>query len=246
MKYKKIIVSLLILLSVLFIYNLCRSKKENYISLGDSVARGINSYGEDGYGYTDYLKDYLKKQSKLNLYVDFSVSGYKTEDILEDININKKVTINNKEYNIRKSLRESTLVTISIGANDFLQAIDVENLSFNDITIYKNIISNIIPEIEKTLKEVRKYAKNKIIVIGYYNPIPFLFNTNEKEIDALFAYIDDSYHEITKKYDIEYLSMYETFKNNSSYLPNPMNIHPNVQGYEAIFKKIKSNLTKKD
>lgn len=245
MKFKKTIFLSLLILSVLVIYSCFGVKKENYVSLGDSVARGINSYGEDGYGYTDHLKDYFKKKNKLKTYVDFSVSGYKTSDILEDLETNKKVTTNKTEYNIRNALRESTIVTISIGANDFLSKIDVDNLSFNDITPYKNTIKSIIPDVNKVLKEVRKYAKNKVIVVGYYNPIPFLFNTNRKEMDELFALIDDEYKKITKENDMEYISMYETFKNNGDFLPNPMNIHPNAKGYEAIFEKIKESITKK-
>ncbi len=242
MRFKKTIAIAFIILSVIIIYNCCRAKKEYYVALGDSVARGINSYGDDGYGYTDHLKDYLNKKKKLKTYVDFSVSGYKTNDILEDLSINKKVTSGKNEYNIRNALRESTLVTISIGANDFLNNIDINNLSFNDITPYKDTIKKIVPNINEVLKEVRKYAKNKVIVVGYYNPIPFLFNTNKKEMDELFAYIDDEYTKIAKENNMEYISMYETFKNHGDFLPNPMNIHPNAKGYEAIFNKIRENL----
>ena len=246
MRFKKTIVLSLIILSVVIIYNCFSPKKEYYVSLGDSVARGINSYGEDSYGYTDYLKDYLKDKNKLKQYVDFSVSGYKTEDVLEDLYENKKVTVKNKEYNIKSSLRESTLVTISIGANDFMQEIDIDNLSFTDITPYKKNIEKIIPNINKTLKEIRKYAKNKVIVVGYYNPIPFLFNTNEKEIDELFAFVDEEYRKIAQDNNMVYISMYETFKNHGEFLPNPMNIHPNSSGYKAIFDNIRKILEKKE
>lgn len=225
-KILKLSVIIILLLTIFIIYNVSKTDKLNYIALGDSLAEGMNPYGEIGYSYTDYLADYLKNNNKLSSYTKkYTKSGYITDNIIYDIN-------NNNE--LKKDLRESDLVTISIGANDFLKNINLREMTVNNIKEIKTTTTDIFPKIEKTIKEVRKYAKNKIIIVGYYNPIPFLFNTNSNDLDMLFAYIDEEYQRIADVYDCYYISLYLFFKNNSEYLPNPADIHPNLEGYQKI------------
>lgn len=235
-KMLKISILILILLIVYLIYIFFKNDKLNYIALGDSVAEGMNPYGEIGYSYTDYIANYLKKEKKLSYYTKkYTKSGYITENVINDIE-------NNNE--LKKDLRESDLVTISIGANDFLKHIKIGEMSVDNIREIKTKIATVFPNIEETIKEVKKYAKNQVIIVGYYNPIPFLFNTNGNDLDILFAYMDDEYQKIADKYDCDYVSLYLLFKNNSSYLPNPADIHPNLDGYKAISKEVIKVLNK--
>lgn len=229
-KRKLLIILILIIFSIFTIYSLFRSNKINYIALGDSVAEGRNPYGEIGYGYTDFLKDYLSKKKTLNSYTKkYTKSGYVSQDIINLINTNS---------NLKKDLRESDLVTISIGANDFLHSINLKEISITNIKELKSKITMVLPNIENCIKTVRKYAKEDLIIVGYYNPIPFLFNTNIDDLDELFAYIDDEYNKIAQECDAVYISLYQLFKNNSRFLPNPTDIHPNVEGYKAIAEEI--------
>ena len=64
-KKLKLLTLILLSLSVYFIYN--KENKNNliYITIGDSLSLGENSYGGINYGYSDYFKDYLKKENKL-------------------------------------------------------------------------------------------------------------------------------------------------------------------------------------
>ena len=105
-------------------------------------------------------------------------------------------------------------------------------------TEIKNKVAEIFPKVDECMKNIRKYAKEDIIVIGYYNPIPFLFNLSGDDLDYLFAYIDSEYQKICEKYQCNYVSIYHLFKKNSNYLPNPNDIHPNLEGYQAIFQEI--------
>lgn len=235
-KMLKILILILLLLIVYLIYIFFKNDKLNYIALGDSVAEGMNPYGEIGYSYTDYIANYLKKEKKLSYYTKkYTKSGYITENVINDIE-------NNNE--LKKDLRESDLVTISIGANDFLKHIKIGEMSVDNIREIKTKIATVFPNIEETIKEVKKYAKNQVIIVGYYNPITFLFNTNGNDLDILFAYMDDEYQKIADKYDCDYVSLYLLFKNNSSYLPNPADIHPNLDGYKAISKEVIKVLNK--
>ena len=62
---KKIIFLLVIILSLFSIYILFDNPKINYLSIGDSLISGVNSYNIEGYGYNNYIKNYLERNNKL-------------------------------------------------------------------------------------------------------------------------------------------------------------------------------------
>ena len=229
-RQKLLLIMIVIIISVFAVYQLSHTNKLSYIALGDSLAEGQNPYGEISYGYADYIADYLRQNKKLKNYTKkYSQNDYKTIDIINQLEVDTE---------IRKDLRESDIVTVSIGANDFLNRIKKTDLDVREIKNYQEIVNNIIPGVDLCLKEVRKYAKEKLIIVGYYNPIPFLFNTSEKELDELFSYIDDQYQQLAMKYHATYISNYQLFKENKDFLPNPKDIHPNIEGYQAIATKV--------
>lgn len=236
-KHKLLIMTIIIIVCIFTMYQLFHNDKLSYVALGDSLAEGRNPYGEIGYGYTDFIADRLKTNNKLKSYTKkYTKSGYKVQDIMDELNY---------DTNLKRDLREADLVTISIGANDFLARINKNNLNINEIANYKNIVADIMPNIDICIREIRKYTKKKFIIVGYYNPIPFLFNTSQKDLDLLFSYIDDEYNKISKKYDAIYVSNYQLFKNNKDYLPNPLDIHPDIEGYQAIANNVLDILNNK-
>ena len=150
-KHIKLFVFIATLLLVFGIYNLLKgnSEKINYIALGDSVAEGMNPYGAVGYGYPDYVKDELLKNEKLKFYTKgFSKSGYTIENVKNDIENNKIIIVDDKKVSIKQSLRESDVVTISIGANDFIRGLSLSNFSetVNNVKDSKKNIDKIYSE----------------------------------------------------------------------------------------------------
>ena len=105
-------------------------------------------------------------------------------------------------------------------------------------------VDEIIPQVEETIKEVKKYAKGNILVIGYYNPLPQVLKYNVKEMDQLFAYVNEKYQTICKKEEVYYIDVYEEIKAHPEYSPNPLDIHLNAAGQEEIAKKIIAYLEK--
>ncbi len=243
MRIKKILILLSIIIFVCIgiftIYKLTYHETIRYVAIGDSIGAGRNPYGVDDYGYTDYISDYLKKYHNLKNYTNYAVNGYKTRDVMEDINYNREILINNKKENIRKSLRESDLVTISIGANDFLESMNLSNIG-SFLVDKKGIFDKVddtLSEIDKLLTLIKKYAKNDIVVVGYYNPLPLL--TKYKDIiDEVVDYSDKKYQELCNKHDVIFVKVSDIIKKNSDVLPNPLDIHPNKKGYELISKKV--------
>lgn len=238
-------IALFVSIGVFIIYKETYKEEYNYVVLGDSLSAGRNPYGVDDYGYTDYVKDYLKKEDKLANYLSYAVSGYTTEDVKNDINLNRSIIDNNKSIGIKKALRESDIVTISIGANDFLKDFNLSNLSYilNDEVTLQNNIDHILLKISDLITLIKQYAKGKIIVVGYYNPLPHLEKYKDS-IDELINYVDKEYEKLCKNNDIYYIKVSDDISKNVDCLPNPLDIHPNKEGYKIISDHIISLINK--
>ena len=104
-KVISLLVIALILLCTACIYNNFKSDKIYYLALGDSLAAGRDSYGKYGNGYADYVHNYLKDNKKLDKYIKgFAKSGYEVDDLTNDINNNKEITVADKKRTIQNAV----------------------------------------------------------------------------------------------------------------------------------------------
>ncbi len=244
-KMKRIIALVILVIAVLgvFITHKTLSKDSmriSYIALGDSVAAGRDPYGATVYGYPDYIKDYLEENDKLYFYTkDFSKSGYTTKDIINEIEGNYTKEVDGKTIYLKEALRESDLVTLQIGANDFIDTLSISELEsmLNEIASLKKEIDNVITKVESVIVLLKQYAKEQIIVIGYYNPLP-RFTTYKNEINELVKYFNNKLEELCEEYNIYYVDIFDIFDNNEELLPNPFDIHTNTDGYKKIANRI--------
>lgn len=247
MKYKKSIFMLLVLVGIFLIYKLNTNNKINYLALGDSFAAGQNPYGEIGYGYTDYIKDYLKKENILNNYTkEFTYSEDRINDLTNKIRKNEKVKIQNKDVSIQNAIEKADIITISIGANDLFEKTGLKDMSYNleNIDKFYEYLDDMKKDLDELLKLIRKYNNNQIILIGTYNPLSTISSKYTRELEPIFLKINEIYSNISKNNNCEYIDIYEIFKENPEYLPNPTDIHPNIEGYEVISSQI-INILKK-
>lgn len=223
------------------IYLMTVNNKIYYVALGDSLAAGQNPYGSVAYGYADYVADYLKGEDKLAFYTKkFAVSGYRTIDLINDINANKKISIDNEETTIKHALTKADVVTISIGANDLFYKMGINNLDlayYSEIDL-KKYVDEVVFDVEKLIILTKKYCKEDIILVGYYNPLWHMKKSYAKELDPIFVYANEKMIGISKKYNLYYVNIHTLFEKNSDFLPNPLDIHPSAGGYNAISKSI--------
>ena len=237
---KKILCLLIISLLVYTIYYFNHTDKITYISIGDSLSVGIDSNGNTNYGYSNYLSNYLKDKDLLKSYNNyFSTSGTRIVDLENKLETNWTIKKDGKSLSLKKCLREADLVTLSVGMDDILtnltlSTVSVENLSNKEIT---TIVDKTIEELDALFKELRKYAKEDIIFIGYYNPLEEESLTTER----LYTYLITKTKALCKTYDIEYLDIYNLFKRNKNYIDNPTNIYPTTEAYQMIATKIIEN-----
>ena len=220
---KKIFFLIMLFVSLFVIYKLFDETKINYISIGDSLINGINPYNNEGCGYNDYVKKYLERNDKLRSfnsnYYNNSIKG-----LTEDIRNNRTIMVDDKEYFLKKILRESDIIVISSG---------MDELSFNyqedDMPYNYQYFSKMYQDIEELIKEVKKYSINAIVFIGYYNP----HKDYTSDVDEYFYYINEKLSDLMQKNNIIYLDIYEEIKR-GNYLDNPKNYHINTNGYLKI------------
>lgn len=231
-KHLKLIVFIITCILIYIIYsNNSNIKNINYISLGDGYAKGINSYGENSYGYSDYLKDYYDDNNRLNNYYNYSEDDIKIKDLYNEIIINRQ---HNNE-SIKQSLREANILTISIGLNDLIYKNSIQTSNFNSGKTKS--IQNIIIDLDQLITEIKKYYKKDIYLIGYYNFYPQ--NSVERKLLDKLNY---KYKGYSKKNNIIYIDNSNMNNKLDLYIDNPNSYYPNAMGYKKIFNNIKGNL----
>ena len=220
---KKIIFTILVVLITFLIYFFNRSEKTYYLSLGDYLSYGINNFNNVNNSYSNNIKEYYKEN--LSNYVNCSFyDDYRVMDLMNDINYNKSVIYENKEYKLQNLLVKANLITLSIGMNDLIykSKIDTDLYEYTD---------ELLSDIENLLILIRKYNKDKIYFLGFYNNI-----NNEK----LILYANKKLESICKKNKIKYVDI--------SLLNNYIikEIYPSNDGYTYITNKILTLLKSKN
>lgn len=243
MKIKLILLSSIIILTVFLIYLTTLDRKVYFLALGDALALGTTPYGHVDDSYNEYIKNYLTEKNLLEKYIDgFIISDYRTTDLINDIENNKKINIDNKSQTIKNALIKADLVTLAIGMNDILYKINTSNLNNNEVY---NHIDEIMNDMEKLFQLLKEYCKEDIIILNYYRPTIFLEN---EAIKNHFIYANNSLEILANKYKIHYLKIDNILENNNEFLPNPNKIFPSRSGYEKIsdeiIKIIENNIIK--
>ena len=236
-KHQKLIVFIITCLSIYFIYSYSgQQNKITYINLGDGYAQGLNSYNQTSYGYSDYLKDYYEERNELKYYYNGYTNKEMTlKDLKKDIELNTRET--NGHTSIKESLRESNLLTISVGLNDIRHKLsECDQITQND---EKRIEKEIKKQIDETITEIRKYYKYDLYIIGY----PNLYPQNSVERELLTA-LNNKYKSLAKEKSTFFVENTEIEKNKTKYVENPKTIYLNSFGYKKIFENIKANIEK--
>ena len=232
-KHYKLIIFLLVIFVIFLIYKENHNHYFNYTSLGDGYALGINSYSEIDYGYSDYIKDELLTDKRLKLYTkDFSKKDQSIEHLYESITTNEKITIDSMEINLKQTLRESNLITMTIGLNDLIYHVAITP-EMSEYQLNK-IIEEIDNNLNKLIKEIKKYYPKTIYIIGYPN-IPIENIYIKEGIDKL-----NELYQNTK--GVTYISTTDIISD-SDFL-NLNNIYPSKEGYKKIADKVLQKLNK--
>lgn len=235
---KKLIIIISTIFLIILIYNVTKTNKLTYISIGDGLSQGCTPYKKVGYGYSDYVYEFLKRKDKIKKYnKTFSNEDYRITDLINDIENHKNIIKEGKRININQSISNASFITISIGRNDLYYKIKINefsdyNLEKNELYLYINELFN---DYKKLLNKIRKYNNCPIILIGFYSPVT---NKINEETEEVYNYINNLFLELSKNKDIYYVETFQAFKKNKHFLPNPIDSHPTIAGYKYISNKI--------
>ena len=222
---KKVFLVVILFLSCYFIYNRTIDRKIFYLTIGDSLSKGINNYGVVSYGYNDFVKDYLKSKGKLKEYNKvFTNSDYRVDDILKILEYNEK----KDDYSLNRLIKKADIITISLGMNEIYYKLDQNN---QNIYTY---IDNMLNNYNLILEYINKFHHKKVYILGYYNSL----GTSSD----IFNYANYKLQELCHQNNFEYLNLSQVFDNNPLYLPQMPSFIPNLQGYEKISQLIVENL----
>ena len=193
---KKIIYIVLTIIAIFSIYIDNNIKKYNYVSLTNKIDNNRN--------YDTYIKEYLIKNNKLHRFNNF-FSNNSIHDLIKDIQNNRTIRIKEEDYYLKKVLRESDIVVVNVGVERIIKSYDKYDMNKN----YR-LFDELCIEIESLIKEIRKYAKGDVLLIGFYNPT----NYYDSKTDELFYNTDIKLNSIMEKYSSIYIALYNKIKSN--------------------------------
>lgn len=231
-RYQKLIILIILSLTVYLVYQTDTKPLINYISLGDGFSQGENSYGGSTYGYEDYIKDYLKDQYEVNHLEVFAKKNNSIEMLKNSILENQNILIKNNNYNLKKSLQEADIITISIGLNDIIYEYNIKNRENLSKYEKKVICNNIYEEFQSLIFEIRKYTKKKIYIIGYPE--------RSKKYNYLIENLNDKYKNNAKKNNLVFIDSNKLLDSEEYFDSN--SIYPNTKGYKVIADAIISEI----
>lgn len=207
---KKTIFTILVFIIVFLIYSLNINKKIYYVSIGDYLSYGINNLDNVNNSYSNNIKN----KSNIQNYVNYSsIEDYRVMDLINDINYNKTINYEGKEYKIQNLLIKANLMTISIGMNDLIYK---KNITYQ-------YLDELLSDINDLIVLIRKYNKDKIYFLSFYDII-----NNKQYIN----YMNKNIKNICKKNEIIYVDISSL----NNYILN--GIYPTNDGYTYITDKI--------
>ncbi len=225
---KKVILILILFLSCYFIYNVTIETRVSYLTLGDSLSKGVNEYQIGAKGYSDYIKEYLKDNNKLKNYnKTFTSKEYRITDIIKILSYNEK----KNNYSLNQLIKEADIITISLGITEIY-----DKLEKKDQSIY-TYIDNMIEDYTKILDYINKFHHQQVFVLGYYN-------TKDYSND-IFNYANYKLLKECQKRNFTYIDLSKILDNNPIYFTNNNTFIPNNKGYQKIsqiiVEKIQNN-----
>ena len=186
MKIKKILFVVFIVLLVFLIYKVFLDNQIYYLNL--------NTISNDD--YSKYYKETLEQNNKLEYYNnDYNVEDYRITDLIRFINENTEIVVNGKKQTINHALIKADIITVWVGMNELSYKINTE-----DIQELYRYSDTILMDLEELFLLLRKFSKEKIIFMNFYNP-------GNSKYDEVISYLNSKMNAIAIEYEIDVLDV---------------------------------------
>lgn len=230
----------------------------NITYIGDSLTNGFYSSGglqTGNFGYRSIVDESLQANSN-----NFAVGGYTSEDVLKQLNndttigeVNSKINefkgANTTDYplddntTISESIANSDYVIGTIGANDIIMNLlnfnEDGSFSINYDTIIQdlNSIRDRKLEIYTRIHEINPDAQ--IIDIGIYFAYPHLSDRFMRMLYPILMFAESKIFIDDNDINVHKVTIRDNMQANiKGYIDNPMDIHPNQDGYQIMANEV--------
>lgn len=254
-------------------------ENKKMVFLGDSLTAGENSSGKfkdstgKNIGYVQKLIDLNFRNNKNNQIINYAVSGFKTNDVIDQLNgdlvksdsfklntefMLKKGFTNEQDAifkanpnNLIEDVKNADTIVVTIGSNDLLAKL--ENPVTKKVEVNLGSVQKIIDEVAQLRIDVVSKiqtlnANAKIIFLGSYVPYTDLNFTIAQVYELLMAYYDFTFENqlsTDQKKIVKNLIIRDNmFASPTKALDNPSNIHPSTIGYDYISNELIKKLNK--
>lgn len=205
--------------------------KESLVSLGDSIPYGYNlnqhnkTTSKDAFPYL--MGDYGDLQVR-----NLGIPGWTTPELLTSLKTDQKY---------RQAVRHADYVTLTIGNNDLLQALQAaqresggDQGSFMAILQQKVEESNVFANIGAIIEEARSLTDAPIVIYNVYNPFQ-LDNPLHAISSQILPSINKNFTDLASLYNVMYGNIlladsYAAFGQNQDTYVIPDDIHPTIEG----------------
>ena len=230
---KKTVAGLLILLLAISMVTTAAAEVRSpavYIALGDSLAAGQTPESQIDTGYADLIAQELGRNQPVAAFSkDLAFPGFTTADVLERV----------KEEETQELLASANIITLSAGANDLLRLVQANpadgSLQFQRIQS-DFALNKARQNISEILKELDGAAPGAdIYVIGYYFAYPHARESQKEGIAGQLQILNEILKNEAQKVGAVFVAVDVAFgEDATSKVPNPDDVHPNIEGYQAM------------
>jgi len=246
MKNRVIRYSIVVLCVIAILFGLYKvlsvnRKLDTYLALGDYLSVSGDLKGEKITSFSSLLGDYLVSDQQVrdvnNNYVSASVDS---EMLLEMI---CKDAYSGNDEGLVKVIKNSKYITVSVGMNDIIDYIRFDSsqkkVIYDEEFIRRKmeIMKQNYYEIIETIKEIND--RSKIYLVSYYYPYSWVDGEYERDVNEVFALLNDSIRDISEASEVYYVDISEVSK--EEYLFDKYQIYLNQMGHEYVFSVFRNN-----
>lgn len=196
------------------------------VAIGDSLTQGVGDSTEQG-GFVGILDNHINQNKKIATFENLGKRGNQTTHLIKRI----------EDPDIKKSLKNTDIVLITIGANDIMQ---VAKENFADMTydIFAAERINYEGRLHTILSTITNLNPDaSIYLIGFYNPFQQYFE-HIKELDMIVDDWNNTSKQVADVYGATFIPTKDLFTNEEANLFADDHFHPNKNGYQLIAERI--------
>jgi lysophospholipase L1-like esterase len=227
---------------------------QEYLALGDSVAFGVQPNGNFSHGYAQDLSGSLQAQN-FSQFSDLGCPGETSSSFMYGNSSGNIPVPNCRGPQLSGALADlhqhkTSLVTLQLGANDILNAVDPyhctvnSDLFNNDLNqLDLNLTQTILPQLYITLTRTSDQPTD-LVLVEYYNPLQQACPNSAPYFDALNAHLetDAGIGHATVAHIADSFTP-SNVCDLTWICSNTPDIHPTSQGYQVIANDIYQQLS---